>query len=184
MSDETFVMRTVLQQFFECKRCGQCCIISNIAIYESEIENMRKGLNLSKKTFMKKYLQKERKISPEGLYYYLFRKPCKLFDIKRGCTIHDLIPDIRPAICKIHPFVSFYKEGETAIPWFWNEGDCIGLEDIPKFETPKEWVIAKIKKLYPGEDPEYILEEATAQAWELLRRIKERENGSGQNNIN
>lgn len=143
---QNIIIRTVLQKLFVCKRCGDCCK-STITLVDVDIENMRKNLKVSRKTFLRKFTDK---MLIEGKLYVCLKKKgirfggssheneCSFY-INGNCKIYSF----RPSICKVFPFMALRDEGddleESPFRKFL-EGCCPGTKDV----TGKEWVIKRI----------------------------------------
>ncbi|MBZ5529619.1 MAG: YkgJ family cysteine cluster protein [Acidobacteriia bacterium] len=147
-SHKTHIVMMILQNHFECARCGACCTTAtkNIAIYDVDIPVLAEDLHMSKMKFKKKYLSNKVEYTPvDRLPFYRMKLPCPFYNKEiRGCNIYKLS---RPIICRTHPIEDKWVPGLTEYMW----GDYREGEDCPASKdqigtTPEQWLIMKVKK--------------------------------------
>jgi len=116
----------ILELAKECRKCGSCCRFTGGFILEKEISGIAQFLGLSKKEFMKKYLDEvemfntkvfkmKREISEKPF------SPCVFYDEAEKCMIHDS----KPLHCRVG---NCNENGEELIQWYFlnnlvNEND-------------------------------------------------------------
>lgn len=94
-----------LQDTFECKRCGRCCIEQDVV--ECSMRDVRvisKRFGMSSKEFVEKYAMKRVAYKGLGQFYQMSwdkGKTCPFYD-GSGCTIYE----DRPDVCRRFPFLT------------------------------------------------------------------------------
>jgi len=107
---------------FECTQCGHCCTGkgSYVFVNKSEVEEIRKSLNITRSLFKKQYLDKH----PEGdrVLSQHDNGDCVFLDNKNGCRIYKS----RPAQCSTYPFwPEILESNET---WLQEADRCEGID--------------------------------------------------------
>lgn len=78
----------------DCLACGNCCKKLQPELNEEDIDRVAPHLNLSKKAFIEKYLEKD-----EDGDLLMNHAPCSFLGADNKCSIYE----IRPATCRSYP---------------------------------------------------------------------------------
>lgn len=108
---------------FECKRCGNCCNISDAVVYlvADDIQRISKFLGISESLFLERYTTEagKFKVLKDGV-----GSACIFFDgITHDCKIYDA----RPIQCRTFPFWSDNLKSEEN--WIALKSFCPGIDE-------------------------------------------------------
>jgi Fe-S-cluster containining protein len=96
-TDKLFVGDEILKDFASCSDCGLCCrFFSHLTLYEKEVEEIVKQLDISLDKFIQKYVNSVH--SSDESTTYSFKIPC-LFLQKNRCMIYHH----RFLVCRTFP---------------------------------------------------------------------------------
>ncbi len=88
------ILKNILS-YFECKKCGECCIYSPIFLQDEEVT-----------AYLKLYGTAFFDMLDENSIENHLKHPCGFLDGKQ-CNIHNII---KPLTCTIHPFLLRYTK--------------------------------------------------------------------------
>lgn len=110
------VALNVMQDLFMCKRCGACCIYTNVALYDdalvSDVRLLEKATGKKRHKVMKKHVAER-----DGKKWLKNVFPCEFYGQvtgtgnEKGCTIYKH----RPGNCRMFPLGVAAREGATVV---------------------------------------------------------------------